>query len=192
MKFKLMIQSLSPLAFLTIIRNFCFTTTTSNGEKLGFVQFLTENLILLLVVSFCVIWIIMAVIYFISFGAFKWNDKESGFEICNTVENEEASLNFFLTLIIPLLIDDVGTIQGALTFLCIVLMICILLYKTSLFYANPILALLGYRIYEFTFKENSKYGQKVCIGLCQGSLKSAKSIEYKEITDKVIYIKGMK
>lgn len=36
-------------------------------------------------------------------------------------------MNFFMTMIIPLLIDDVGTIQGAVTFLIIVVMMCALL-----------------------------------------------------------------
>ncbi len=43
---------------------------------------------------------------------------------------EDAILNFFLTLIIPLLVDDVGGIQGALTFVAIVILICLLLYRT--------------------------------------------------------------
>ena len=186
-----MIQSLSPLALLTIIRNFSFVTTTSTNQKLSFNEFIADNVILLVVMIFCLIWIIMAVIYFISFGAFKWSDKKSGFEICSVIENEEASLNFFLTLIIPLLLDDVNTIQGALTFLLITLLICVLLYKTSLFYANPILALLGYRIYEFSFKESEEYENKKYIGLCHGYLNESQSIEFKEITNKVMYIKGL-
>ena len=52
-------------------------------------------------------------------------------------------MNFFMTMIIPLLIDDVGTIQGAVTFLIIVVMMCALLSKTHLYYANPVLAILG-------------------------------------------------
>lgn len=123
MKFKLMIQSLSPLALLTIIRNFSFVTTTSANQKLSFNEFIAENAILLVVMLFCLIWIIMALIFFISFGAFKWSDKQSGFEVCSVIENEDASLNFFLTLIIPLLLDDVNTIQGALTFLIIVFLL---------------------------------------------------------------------
>lgn len=191
MKFKLMIQSLSPLALLTIIRNFSFVTTTSTNQKLSFNEFILENAILLFVMAFCLIWILMAFIFFISFGAFKWNDKQSGFEVCSVIENEDASLNFFLTLIIPLLLDDVNTIQGALTFLIIVLLICVLLYKTSLFYANPVLALLGYRIYEFSFKESEEYGNKKHIGLCRGYLNESQSIEFKEITNKVMYIRGL-
>lgn len=191
MKFKLMIQSLSPLALLTIIRNFSFVTTNCVGFKLGLKDFILENITLLIVLLFCLIWVILALVFFVSFGAFKWNDKECGYEICSVVKKEDAGLNFFLTLIIPLLLDDVNTLQGALTFAIVVLLICILLYKTNLFYANPVLALLGYSVYEFSFKQNEKYGDKQLIGLCKVKLTENGSVEYKAITDKVIYIKGM-
>ena len=191
MKFKLMIQSLSPLALLTIIRNLQFKTAELECEKLNLIGFIEENFILIFVILFCLIWIVLAIAYFISFGAFKWNDKKAGYEIKDQVENKEASLNFFLTIVIPLLIDDVAEIQGALTFVCIVLLICLLLYRTNLFYANPVLALLGYHIYEFSFARNLEFGEKKCIGLCQGTLKDSRSIEYKQITEDVFYIKGM-
>lgn len=76
--------------------------------------------------------------------AFRWTDKKQGYQLSSFVEKEDASLNFFMTMIIPLLIDDVGTIQGAVTFLIIVVMMCALLSKTHLYYANPVLAILGF------------------------------------------------
>lgn len=191
MKFKLMILSLSPLAFLTIIRNFLFVTKDSNNQGLNYKDFFKENLILIIVIFVCLIWIIAALIFYINFVAFKWNDKNGGYSVCNISENETASLNFFLTLIVPLLLDDVNTLKGALTLLFLVMMICALIYKTNLFYANPILSVLGYRVYEFSFKENTKYGKKTYIGLCLGTINENQVIEYKEISNKVFYIKGM-
>ena len=47
---------------------------------------------------------------------FRWTDKKQGYQLSSFVEKEDASLNFFMTMIIPLLIDDVGTIQGAVTY----------------------------------------------------------------------------
>lgn len=78
----------------------------------------------------------------------EWQDKckhwyqytyEQHYQLSSFVEKEDASLNFFMTMIIPLLIDDVGTIQGAVTFLIIVVMMCALLSKTHLYYANSLL-----------------------------------------------------
>lgn len=189
MRKKLMIQSLSPLALLTIVRNFSFTTRDETGALLTSTMFWKSNKILLIVMAVCAIWIILAVWYYVVFLAFKFTDKKSGYTIKIIDEDEEASLNFFMTLIIPLLIDEVYSIQGALTLLIIIILMSVLLFKTSLFYANPILALLGYRVYIFRFENNTECSEDKYIGLSRNEIKSQCSIEYKKITDKVIYIR---
>lgn len=192
LKRMLMIQSLSPLALLTIIRNFSFTLPVNEFQSLDemIVAFIKDNRILIVVMILCLIWIIAAMFSYFSFSAFRWTDKKRGFEIKNVHEEEDASLNFFMTMIIPLLIDDVYTPQGALTFAIIVVLMCALLEKTKLFYANPVLSLLGYRIYTFSFVENSTYGEKTCIGVVQGKLRDHPgSIEFKSIDGNVLYVK---
>jgi hypothetical protein len=114
------------------------------------------------------------------------------YQLSSFVEKEDASLNFFMTMIIPLLIDDVGTIQGAVTFLIIVVMMCALLSKTHLYYANPVLAILGYRVYEVTFKSNPDFNNEVCLAVVKGGfLKNPSTVEYKVINDTVLYMKEM-
>lgn len=70
-------------------------------------------------------------------------------------------------------------------------MICVLLYKTRLFYANPVLSILGYKVVEFEFSENSKVSKKNLIGIYNGKITN-NNIMYKTITDTVYYIKGTK
>ena len=182
LKHKLMLQSLSPLAFLTIVRNFKFTPVSELAENQSYWgEFVRLNNVLIVVFLLCATWILAAVISFISCTAFRWTDKK-----------EEASLNFFMTMIIPLLIDDVGTIQGAVTFLIIVVMMCALLSKTHLYYANPVLAILGYRVYEVTFKSNPDFNNEVCLAVVKGGfLKNPSTVEYKVINDTVLYMKEM-
>ena len=192
LKKMLMLQSLSPLALLTIIRNFSFTLPV--GEFKTFYEmipvFIKENIVLIVVMIFCLFWIIAALISYFWFSVFKWTDKKRGYEIKDVHEEEDASLNFFMTMIIPLLIDDVYTLQGALTFAIIVFLMCALLEKTKLFYANPVLSLLGYRIYTFSFVDNSEYDEKTCIGVVQSQLGDTPvSIEYKSIDGNVLYVK---
>ena len=57
MRKKLMIQSLSPLALLTIVRNFSFVTRDETGTCLTSTMFWEYNKILLIVMAVCVIWI---------------------------------------------------------------------------------------------------------------------------------------
>lgn len=212
MKFKLMIVSLSPLALLTIIRNFsfelpdaaqkhcCLVTVVrsvlhqpQNDAEFTLCEILLHNWVLCVVLLLCFIWVVAAVYYFVSFQAFKWADRREGYQIVNIEEKEDASLNFFLTLIIPLLMDDVSTIQGALTFLLIVAAISTLLYRTKLFYANPILAMLGYRIYEFRFKSNKEYPDERITAISLGRLTGNNTIDYKSVTkDGIVFAKEMK
>lgn len=188
MKWKLMIQSMSPLALLTIIKNFSFVCVDEGGRDLGIGAFIGNNFILIFVMTICFLWLLSAMYFYLEFGAFKWVDRKSGYEIKSINENEEASLNFFLTIIIPLLIDDIDTLQGVLTLALIVVIIAVLLYRTKLFYANPVLTFLGYHFYEFEFKENADE-EGTCIGICQGEIVHTDVIEYKKITGNVFYVK---
>ena len=193
LKHKLMLQSLSPLAFLTIVRNFKFTPVSKLVENQSqWREFVRLNNVLIVVFLLCATWILAAIISFISFTAFRWTDKKQGYQLSSFVEKEDASLNFFMTMIIPLLIDDVGTIQGAVTFLIIVVMMCALLSKTHLYYANPVLAILGYRVYEITFKSNPDFNNEICLAVVKGRfLKNPSTVEYKVINDTVLYMKEM-
>lgn len=181
---------MSLLALLTFIKNFSFVITDDCNQPLPLQDFILCNFLTLILLGACLIWVMCALLYFLNFAAFKWSDKESGYTITNVVEEEGAGLSFFLTLIVPLIIDNVNTLQGFTSFLLIVIIICVLLYRTNLFYANPILALLGYRVYKFTFMENSAFGSTECIGLCKGKIQNGQSIEYKKITETILYIKG--
>lgn len=87
--------------------------------------------------------------------------------------------------------DGIDTIdmQGLLVFFVIIILIVALLVKTDLFYANPILMLLGYKVIRFNFTHNSKFGGKEVIGICPSRINYNKVIKYKIITDAVILMK---
>jgi len=64
--------------------------------------------------------------------------------------------------------------------------------KTHLYYANPVLAILGYRVYEVTFKSNPDFNNEVCLAVVKGGfLKNPSTVEYKVINDTVLYMKEM-
>ena len=187
MKIGLMLQSLSPLALLTIIQNFSFVTENSEKENLTMLMFIKENMPLLVVIVICAFWVIFSVYFYIRFKAFSYTGTKGGYDISVCKEDNEASLNFFLTLIVPLVIDNVSTWQGATVFFIILFLICVLLLKTKLFYANPILSILGYHVYEFKFISN-KNEKAVCIGI--GKMKENDTIKFKKISDNVYYVRG--
>ena len=74
-----MLQSLSPLAFLTIVRNFKFTPVSELAENQSYWgEFVRLNNVLIVVFLLCATWILAAIISFISFTAFRWTDKKQG------------------------------------------------------------------------------------------------------------------
>ena len=192
MKQKLMIQSLSPLALLTIIKNFSFVLCDNAGQELDAAEFIKANLPLLIVMSFCALWLVLAAAFLVSFNAFKYADRKGGFSIAIVEQREEDSLNFFLTLILPLIIEDLNTWPGLILFFVIIALIWGLLSNTKLFYANPILALLGYRIATIAFIENQEKGESTYIAISRGKLDDKNNVEYKDITKEVMFVKGMK
>ncbi|MCC2228589.1 hypothetical protein [Blautia fusiformis] len=76
LKHKLMLQSLSPLAFLTIVRNFKFTPVSELAENQSYWgEFVRLNNVLIVVFLLCATWILAAIISFISFTAFQNSGK---------------------------------------------------------------------------------------------------------------------
>lgn len=79
LKHKLMLQSLSPLAFLTIVRNFKFTPVSELAENQSYWgEFVRLNNVLIVVFLLCATWILAAIISFISFTAFRCKEVIKG------------------------------------------------------------------------------------------------------------------
>ena len=95
----------------------------------------------LLVIS--VVVLIGAIIYF----SFK-RDQHLGFaskgEKIKVGENiSDVSVAFFVTYVIPLLMDDLDSPRGILLFLCVLSMMLLMMRNTQLCYQNPILSMAG-------------------------------------------------
>jgi len=123
--------------------------------------------------------------FIVSFG------KNGGYTISEMKENKEAGLEFFLTLILPLIIGDLNEWQNMISFLIYLIIIFILLMKTDWFYKNPILTILGYHVYEILFERNNDIRDK-CIIISATSLEETDTIEYKTITPNILFVKKLK
>lgn len=190
MKIQLLMQSLSPLFLLTIIKNWRFSTE-NQGKILTGIEFIEKNSILLCMLTVCFAWIIISFVFYCKFKLFAKSGKTGGYQVKSVKKDEETSLNFFITIILPLLVSDINEIQGALVFVLIIILICMLLYKTNLFFYNPVLSILGYHFYEFEFVENNLNTGKY-IGISINRISDEMVCKYKAITDKVFYIEGEK
>ncbi|WP_141099857.1 hypothetical protein [Fibrobacter sp. UWB3] len=102
--------------------------------------------------------------------------------ISHIKEDKEASPSFYATFLLPFLMNNYTGTNGLLVFTISFIGLIALLAKTTLFYNNPILSILGYRIYNFK-KDGSDF-----IGICSQKLeKKTLKINYNKVSNNVVF-----
>ena len=66
-------------------------------------------------------------------------------------DDRHVGASYFVTFTLPLLIDDVNTIRGFAVFVLLLSMLILLIARSDLFYQNPVLATLKYKVFRFKF-----------------------------------------
>ena len=112
---------------------------------------------------------------------------DAGEEIVIEEEITDSGITFFMTFVLPLLLDDVETLRGFIIFTGILGLVIRLMWTTHLYYQNPILTLLGYRIYKFRFINPVMDGcrDKTMIAVCRTGIAEKKIVKWKYISDDV-------
>lgn len=169
LKMQLMFQSMAPMFFVVFILNLrcydnCYNCVcTLISEVLLFVA------------------IVYSIIIFIKFKYFSTISGDLPYEIINADEEEDASLSFFLTYVLPISIYNLNDWQNILAFLAVVAIMFLLMSKTNLYYANPILNLCGYKVYHIIFFNN----EKTLTVLTLYNFSKGKFVSLKKIEDEV-------
>ena len=196
----LVLQSFFPLFLLIFIRHVghCdlvlrFLTGIFHGDWSVFRKMVKSPALGDVVISFfSILWMVITVIVVIGFHNIQNSNFAShGETIIIESEKKDSGVTFLVTFLLPLLVDDVATLRGFLFFSTLLVMVILLLIRSDLFYQNPVLAALHYRIYEFKFcapytdvEENKNY-----IGMTRYELPSEQvAIKRKYIADNVFII----
>ena len=132
----------------------------------------------------CIFISIISILYFrkISNG-----EKDLPSKIISIKKEKELSLVFFATYILPLVTIDIKCFNDFLFFFIILISIFILCWKTDLWYTNPILSILGYKIYTIKYedKNNGKIKEETMIS--KDNINLEDDIEKRYIIDEVVY-----
>lgn len=192
MKNKLIILSLAPLFFLTFIQNLPWDKLNNTISYMKNKELLLNHKCLLIGLFMCVVWMVISILIYVNFKYFFKYGTDSGFEITNLKEEKEAGLNFFLALILPIIVNDLSNLKGFLSFWATLVIIILLLSKTNLYYQNPMLIILGYRVYKFKFVDNNQLTKGEYVGISFNEVNIENTIEYKEIEDNVLIIRQMR
>lgn len=72
--------------------------------------------------------------------------------------------------VLPMTMDNLYTYRGKVIFCVLMAILFFLMWKTNLYYQNPVLTVLGYEVFSFKFEttQETKYRDKKRIGITRG------------------------
>lgn len=136
---------------------------------------------------YLIIYSLMGLLHFSDVQNTKYRSQADSVKDC--AEISDSGLTFFMSFVLPMILDDINKPQGFLIFIIVMALLFILMWKTNLYYQNPVLTILGYRVYSFKF-ENTQlidFRDKDCIGIAKNfRLKNRMTIKEAYITDFVM------
>lgn len=141
----------------------------------------------------CALWIIGAVAIWIGFRNFQTVNFESyGEKIEVSEDAPEGGASYFVTFVLPLMIENVNTLRGFIVFSLLLFILILLICRSNLFYQNPVLTILKYQVFHFTFSNphhDINIGGKTYIGITRGvAVNSDTVIKRKYIAGNVFLI----
>lgn len=114
--------------------------------------------------------------------------EEKGEKIHIEEELTDSSAIFFVTYVVPLLFQDVKSLRDFLVFTGIIALLGILLWRTNLYYQNPVLTILGYRTYKAKVEGAGISENEERIMIANKMLDPSKIIRCKYISDDVFLV----
>ncbi|WML57447.1 anti-phage protein KwaA [Neobacillus sp. PS2-9] len=141
-------------------------------------------------------WVPILALCFLIFGiicVFRFKYKISGSEqtpiTINNIENKNYEhLTFLSTYIIPLIAFDLTKPRYLVVLLVLLLAIGIIYLKTNLFYSNPTLAILGYRIYKADAKFRIENRSNIIL-ISREDLEVNQRVSYRKIDENIYYVR---
>lgn len=195
LKNRLIVISFLPLVFLLLISHWDCASLEWISFKISEI-IRGDSIVSLFKCSIFYHFVMMvACVFFLALGLIYMYiiklEQGSGFtetdKIVIQTEQTETGLNFFVTYLYPML-TKVESLRDMLFFIFLMAIIVELLKKTTLFYQNPVLTMLGYKI--FSFKFSGKPDVRICI--TYGNLDKNNVFKYKKISDHVYFVYNVK
>lgn len=137
----------------------------------------------------------MALIYcFYAYKRFDFDLKgttEIPFKITKIEDASYEHLTFLATYVVPLISFDFSQGRQVIVLVLLLVIMGAIYVKTDLFYANPSLALLGFRIYRSngSFKNGDRDG---IILISRQRLKESERVSYIKLDERIYFVKGLK
>lgn len=132
--------------------------------------------------------LLLGILFFFNFK-YKLAGSQQNHITVKKIENRNYEhLTFLSTYIIPLIAFDLTKIRYAIVLFLLLVAIGIMYVKTNMFYTNPTLALLGYKI----FKVNATFrtgNEEEIIIISREDVSLGDTLSYKTIHENIYYVR---
>lgn len=109
--------------------------------------------------------------------------------VCECKSENYEHLTFLATYIIPFFGFNFDDPRRLIAYLFLLVVIGVIFVKTDKYYANPTLAVLGYKLYRATLADaNNRYESVVIISQCNVS--TGQLVNYKLLSRGIFFVKG--
>jgi hypothetical protein len=174
------------LLFILIIIITIDIPITFSGDWyfIGFKYLITHNIIPII----CFLSIVIGTISYYDFKFQTNGSPELSFKIDEIEKIDYEHLTFLTTYIIPLVCFQFERLRYMVSFVIILIAIGIIYIRTDLFYANPTLAILQFRIYKITgtFRKGGEI-RKDRILISKDKLSKGDHVKYIKLDDRIYY-----
>ncbi len=164
---------------------YCFSNDCS---FVGFSYLLSNNIIPLFS-------ILALVIGFVSYFDFKFKMKgspELSFKITEVENIDYEHLTFLTTYIIPLVCFQFENLRYIIVFVILLIVIGAIYIRTDLFYVNPTLAILQFKIYKVTGEFRSGEIRESRILISKDKLTKEDRVKYFKLDERIYYVSKIK
>ncbi len=162
----------------------CFSKDSS---FVGFSYLLSNNVIPLL----SLLAILIGVISYFDFRYQLKGTPELAFKITEIENIDYEHLTFLTTYIIPLVCFQFDNLRYIIVFVFLLIVIGSIYIRTDLFYANPTLAILQFKIYKVTGEFRNGEVRQSRILICKQRLKKDDRVKYFKLDERIYYASKM-
>ena len=137
----------------------------------------------------CIVSLLIGCCSFYDFIYTTKGSSELSFKITQLENIEYEHLSFLTTYIIPLICFSFDNIRYIYVFIILLVVIGMIYIRTDLFYANPTLAILGFRIYKVKGSFRNDVQRDNIILITRDELHLNDSIKYITVDNRIYYAK---
>lgn len=182
-KFELYILSLWLLFFLMIVVTIDLPICLGDQCRfIGWRELLQRNVVPLIALIF----VLLGAVFYLRFDYKISGSKSLPVKVDSIEDMNYEHLTFLTTYIIPLICFNLTSERYLIALALLLVVIGVIYVRTDKFYANPTLAVLGFRIYLTNLSTRTGVKEKIVL-ITKSRIALGDSVRYQQLDDKVYF-----